>query len=69
MWITEVKKKRYNLTVEEISAIRLAIDVLETISNDDEIYGAIYREACGAIVDAQDVLSAILNLDKTNIDY
>lgn len=69
MWTTEIKKKRYNLTVEEISAIRRAIEVLETISNDDEICYAIQCEACGGVGDAQDVLNAILSLDATDIDY
>ena len=69
MWITEVKKKHYNLTVEEISAIKRAIVVLETISIDDEICEAIQCEACGGVGDAQNVLNTILSLDATDIDY
>ena len=70
MLITEVKKKKYCLTEEETLAIIQAIDVLQTIYDDDKICEVIQCEACGAVRDAQDVLSAILNFDETDIlDY
>ena len=67
MQITEVKKRKYGLTEEEILAILQAIDVLKIISNDNEICEVIQCEACGGVGDAQDVLAAILSLDGTYI--
>ena len=71
MQITEVKKKKYSLTREEISAIRRAIDVLEIINNDNDVCKAIQNETyeCGNIEDALLVLNATLTLDETDIDY
>ena len=68
MQMTEVKKKKYSLTREEISAIKQVIDILEIISKDDGIREAIQYEAYGRISDQQDILNAILSLDETDID-
>ena len=67
MLITEIKRKKYCLTEEEVLAIIQTIDVLKIISNDDEICEVIQCEACGGVGDAQDVLDAILSLDETYI--
>ena len=70
MQITEVKKRKYGLTDEEILSILQAIDVLKIISNDNEICEVIQYEACGGgggVGDAQDVLDVILSLDGTYI--
>ena len=70
MLISEVKKKTYSLTGEEVSAIRRAICVLRTIYEDDEICEVIQREACGAVGDAQGVLYTVLSFDGIDIlDY
>ena len=68
MQMTEVKKKKYSLTREEISAIKQVIDILEIVSKDDGIREAIQYEAYGRISDQQDILNAILSLDETDID-
>jgi len=70
MLISEVKKKTYSLTGEEVSAIRRAICVLQTIYDDDEICEAIQSETWCGVWDAQDLLNTVLSFDGTDIlDY
>ena len=69
MQITEVKKKKYTLTEEGISAIKQVIDILEIICSDDDIYKVIRHEAYSDIEDTLEVLNVILNLDEIDIDY
>ena len=70
MLISEVKKKTYSLTGEEVLAIKQTVDILETISNDDEICEAIQSETWCGVWDPQDLLNTVLSFDGTDIlDY
>ena len=65
----EIKKKKYSLTQQEINALKEAVEVLDTISCDDEISKAIQFEACGSVNDSKNILLAILKLDEDDINY
>ena len=68
MRTTEVRKKRYILTSTETSAIREVLCVLSEIINDDDICENIQSESCTGVRDAEDLLTAILSLDETDLD-
>lgn len=69
MQTIEARKKKYSLNQTEINALREAINVLETIENDDDISEAIRCEVWGSVEDAKDVLLVILRLDKQYLDF
>ena len=68
MRTTEVRKKKYSLTQDEITAIREVIEILDTLEKDDEISEAIQCEACESVEDFKEILLAILRLDGQDLD-
>ena len=71
MRISEViRKKRYELSREEVSSLKKALEVIEQIKNDEELSEAIQCECCGGgdIEDAKEMVRTILNWDETDIE-
>ena len=67
MQIGETTRKRYVLSVEDTSAMRRALDILDRLENDD-IADAIQSSALANICDAIDVLRATLNNDCEELE-
>lgn len=67
----EVKKKRYSLSEEEMSALKKTYDVLNQIESDEELSEAIRCESCcySDVDDAKEMIKTIINLNETNIDF
>ena len=71
MRTTEVKKKRYSLSGEEMSALKRTYDILNQIENDEELSEAIRCESCGSgdVDDTKEMIQTIINLNETDIDF
>ena len=71
MRIMEVKRKRYSLSGEELSALKMTYDVLNQIENDEELSEAIQCESCscGDVDDTREMIQTIINLNGTDIDF
>ena len=69
MRTSEVKKKRYELSREEVLSLKKALEVIEQIENDEELSEAIQCESCGGdIEDTKEMVKTILNLNETDIN-
>lgn len=70
MRTSEVKKKRYSLSGEEIAALRVVDRLLDQIENDEELAEAIHCDCCACTdaEEAKDFIQTILNLNETDID-
>ena len=67
----QVEKKRYSLSEEEMSALKMTYNVLNQIENDEELSEAIQCEACsrGDVDDTREMIKTIINLNETDIDF
>ena len=70
MRISEVKKKRYELSREEVPSLKKALEVIQQIENDEELSEAIRCASCGCsdIEDTKEMIKTILNLNETDIN-
>ena len=68
MKIGETRRKRYVLSVEDTSAMRQVLDILDRLENDDDIADVIQGSALANICDAIDVLRAVLSNDCEEIE-
>ena len=68
MKIEETRRKRYVLSVEDTSAMRRVLDVLDRLENDDDICDIVENSAQGNICDAVDILRAVLSNDCEEIE-
>ena len=71
MRTTQAKTKRYSLTGEEMSALKMTYDVLNQIENDEELSEAIECESCncGNVDGTREIIQTIINLNETDIDF
>ena len=71
MRIMRVNTKRYSLTGEEMSALKMTYDVLNQIENDEELREAIQCESCICcdVDDTREMIQTIINLNETDIDF
>ena len=71
MLITEIRKKKYCLTEEEMSALKMTYNVLNQIENDEELSEAIQCESCncGNVDGTREIIQTIINLNETDIDF
>ena len=71
MRISEViMKKRYELSREEIPALKKALEVIQQIENDEELSEAIrcMSDGGGDIKDTKEMIRTILNWNETDIN-
>ncbi len=68
MKIGETRRKRYVLSVEDTSAIKRVLDILDRLENDDDICDIVENSAQGNICDAVDILRAVLSNDCEEIE-
>ena len=68
MKIGETRRKRYVLSVEDTSAMRQVLDILDRLENDDDICDIVENSAQGNICDAVDILRAVLSNDCEEIE-
>ena len=68
MKIEETRRKRYVLSVEDTSAMKRVLDILDRLENDDDICDIVENSAQGNICDAVDILRAVLNNDCEEIE-
>lgn len=70
MQVTTVKKKRYDLSSEEIKALEVVSSLLDDFIEDEELAEQIQinSEAWPSVRDAQDIISTILSFNETEFD-
>ena len=72
MLITERRKKKYCLTEEEMSALKMTYNILnQIVENDEELSEAIRCESCSCcdVDDTREMIQTIINLNGTDIDF
>lgn len=68
MLTATVKKKRYDLSSEDIKALKVVSSLLNDVIEDEELVEIISTEACASVRDAQDIVLTILKFDGTEFD-
>ena len=68
MKIGERRRKGYVLSVEDTSAMKRVLDILDRLEDDDDIADVIQSSALANICDAIDILRAVLNNDCEEIE-